>query len=258
MSHQNPLFGLTGQTALVTGASRGIGQSIAIGLAEAGANIIALSRSSGGLNTTREKLSAVGAKCEIVEASVSTPAEVEASFAQIASSGLTADILVNNAGVEEVCPSIDVSEDLWDKIVDTNLKGAFFVAQNFAKSIIANKSTGSIINLGSLTSAVGVPTATPYSSSKSGVLGMTRALSTEWSPLGIRVNAIGPGYFRTELTEQFYEDEGWQKKMLGKIPMGRFGDLNDLTGISVFLSSKASAYVTGQIFYVDGGYLASI
>jgi NAD(P)-dependent dehydrogenase (short-subunit alcohol dehydrogenase family) len=157
--------------------------------------------------------------------------------------------------MEEVRPSLDVDEALWDRILDTNLKGAFFCAQAAAKRMTQG---GAILNFCSLTSEVGVPTAVPYGASKSGLLGMTRALAAEWAGRGIRVNGIGPGYFRTQLTEVFYQDEAWQKAMLNKIPLGRFGRLEDLIGAAVFLSSDAAAYVTGQVLYVDGGYLASI
>ena len=152
-------------------------------------------------------------------------------------------------------PSLEVDEALWDRILDTNLKGAFFCAQAAARRMIEG---GSILNLCSLTSEVGVPTAVPYGASKSGLLGMTRALAAEWAARGIRVNGIGPGYFRTALTEVFYQDEAWQKTMLDKIPLRRFGRLEDLIGAAVFLCSDAAAYVTGQVLYVDGGYLASI
>ncbi len=168
------------------------------------------------------------------------------------------DILINNAGVEEVCPSLEVKPELWDRILDTNLKGAFFAAQAAGRAMVAAGHGGSILNLCSLTSEVGIPTAVPYGSSKTGLLGMTRALAAEWAPLGIRVNAIAPGYFRTALTEQFYADTGWQAAMLGKIPLGRFGQFDDLVGAAVYLVSGAASYVTGQCLAIDGGTLASI
>ncbi len=252
------LFSLADRTALVTGASRGIGQAIAVGMAWAGADVIVVSRNVRSLDETVAEIEKAGRSCHAMAADVSDKSAVESLFGQIEQAGLSLDILLNNAGIEDVRASTDVDEALWDKIVDTNLKGAFFVAQGFARPLLAAGKTGSIINTASLTSEVGVPTATPYTASKSGLVGMTRALSTEWSPQGIRVNAIGPGYFRTELTEAFYQDEVWQQAMLGKIPMGRFGHLKDLVGASVFLASNASAYVTGQVIYVDGGYLASI
>jgi NAD(P)-dependent dehydrogenase (short-subunit alcohol dehydrogenase family) len=168
------------------------------------------------------------------------------------------DILINNAGVEEVRASTEVDAALWDRIADVNLRGAFFLAQAAARSMLAGDRGGSIVNVCSLTSFVGVPTAAPYTASKSGLLGLTRALSAEWAAAGIRVNAIAPGYFRTALTEPFYADAGWSRRMLDKIPMGRFGALDDLAGATIFLSSDASQYVTGQCIAIDGGYLASI
>lgn len=252
------MFSLAGRTALVTGASRGIGQALAVGLAWAGADIIAVAREIGSLDETRAEVGKAERACHPMAADVSDKSAIDALFAQIAGRGLASDILINNAGVESVRPSADVDEMLWDKILDTNLKGAFFIAQGFARPLLAEGKPGSIVNTVSLTSEVGIPTATAYTASKSGLLGMIRALSSEWSPSGIRVNGLGPGYFRTELTETFYRDEGWQQAMLAKIPMGRFGHLEDLVGASVFLASTASAYVTGQVIYVDGGYLASI
>ncbi|HRX37452.1 MAG TPA: SDR family oxidoreductase, partial [Aestuariivirga sp.] len=163
-------------------------------------------------------------------------------------------ILVNNAGMEQVCPSLDIEEDLWDRIFDTNLKGAFFVAQAAARAM--NK--GAILNICSLTSERGIPTAVPYGSSKTGLLGMTRALAVEWAPRGIRVNAVEPGYFRTALTEVFYQNDAWQQSMLSNIPLKRFGELSDLVGAAVFLSSDAASYITGACLAIDGGTLASI
>jgi NAD(P)-dependent dehydrogenase (short-subunit alcohol dehydrogenase family) len=164
------------------------------------------------------------------------------------------DILINNAGVEQVCASIDVAEELWDRILDTNLKGAFFAAQAAARLM----KNGVILNICSLTSERGIPMSAPYGSSKAGLIGMTKALAVEWAPLGIRVNALEPGYFRTSLTETFYRDATWQKAMLSKIPMKRFGEFSDLVGASVFLCSDAATYITGVCLPVDGGTLASL
>jgi NAD(P)-dependent dehydrogenase (short-subunit alcohol dehydrogenase family) len=189
---------------------------------------------------------------------VSDPSQCRAGTDRAAAALGGLDILVNNAGVEEVRQSLQVDEALWDRILDTNLKGAFFCAQAAAALMQRDGKGGAILNLCSLTSEVGIPTAVPYGSSKTGLLGMTRALAAEWAPLGIRVNAIAPGYFRTAMTEPFYADQAWQETMLGKIPLGRFGALEDLIGSAVFLVSDASAYVTGQCLAVDGGFLASV
>lgn len=252
------LFSLEGKCALVTGASRGIGQAIALGLARAGASVAVSARTAAGLAETERLARAQGHRVIAIEMDVSA---VEACLTgvQAATAALGGlDVLVNNAGTEEVRPSLDVDEELWDRILDTNLRGAFFCAQAACKAMTATGRGGSQINLCSLTSEVGVPTAVPYGSSKSGLLGMTRALSAEWAPLGIRVNGIAPGYFRTALTEQFYRGQAWQDAMRQKIPMARFGKLEDLVGASIFLASSASAYITGQCLAVDGGYLASI
>ena len=249
------LFDLTGQTALVTGASRGIGQELAIALARAGADVAFTARDATSLRPCVAAIAQFGRKAVPLALDVRDLAQVSRAVNAAADQlgGLT--ILVNNAGVEEVKPALEVTEELWDKILDTNLKGAFFCAQAAAKRMAAG---GSIINLCSLTTEVGIPTAVPYSSSKTGLLGMTRALAAEWAALDIRVNAIAPGYFHTAMTDVFYQNEGWRQAMKAKIPMARFGELSDLDGVTVFLASRASAYVTGQCFPVDGGFLASI
>ncbi|MEO1104921.1 MAG: SDR family oxidoreductase [Pseudomonadota bacterium] len=246
-------FDLSDRLAIVTGASRGIGQALAIGLAGAGADIVATARSEDGLAETAHAVAATGRTCHTVAADIAAGGAAAALFGDLAARSLAPTILINNAGTEDVAPSRNVTEGQWDAIVGTNLKAAFFVAQAFARQT----EKGAIINLGSLTSAVGIPTAAPYTASKSGVLGMTRALAAEWAP-GIRVNALGPGYFRTAMTDAFYQNDEWQRAMLGKIPMQRFGEMDDLVGAAIFLASDASRYVTGQILYVDGGTLASL
>jgi gluconate 5-dehydrogenase len=255
MPMPSPSFDIRGKVAVVTGASRGIGRAIAEGFAGAGATVVLTGREESTLAGVGQDIARMGGRASHIVLDVASAGAIDKAFATIAERHGRIDILVNNAGMEEVRPSLEVDEALWDRILDTNLKGAFFAAQAAAKRMTGG---GSILNLCSLTSEVGVPTAVPYGASKSGLLGMTRALAAEWAPRGIRVNGIGPGYFRTALTEVFYQDEAWQRAMLDKIPLRRFGRLEDLIGGAVFLCSDAAAYVTGQVLYVDGGYLASI
>ena len=252
------IFDLSGKKALVTGASRGIGRAIAEGLARAGADVAVSARPSTDLNHAAAAIEKLGRRSMAVPLDVSLAADCARAVAETAEKLGGLDILVNNAGTEHVMPSLDVDEAVWDKILDTNLKGAFFCAQAAAKAMQAAGNGGAIVNICSLTSEVGIPAAVPYGSSKSGLLGMTRALAVEWAPLGIRVNGIAPGYFRTALTDEFFESEDWQKRMLAGIPIGRFGVVIDLVGAAVFLASPASGYVTGHCLAVDGGYLASI
>jgi len=251
----SPSFSLTGRTAVVTGASRGIGKALAFALAGAGAEVALLARDPAALAQTQDELAREGCRAVPFCVDVANSAGLDGAFESVRLALGHIDILINNAGIEQLCPSVDVDEALWDRIIGTNLKGAFFCAQAAARRMSRG---GSIVNLCSLTSAVGVPGAAPYGASKSGLAGLTRTLASEWAQLGIRVNGIGPGYFRTALTEAFYQDEEWQTRMLHKIPLRRFGEVSDLAGAAVFLCSAAAAYITGQILYVDGGYLASI
>jgi gluconate 5-dehydrogenase len=254
------IFSLAGRRAAVTGASRGIGAAIAGALVEAGAAVALLGREAATLEVVRATLSPRGrVVIEVADVAEAGPAKAAIGRAAAQLGGL--DILINNAGMEQVCPSLEVTEALWDRIMDTNLRGAFFCAQAAAR-VMTQRSTpprhgASILNVCSLTSEVGVPGATAYTSSKSGMVGMTRALAAEWAGQGIRVNGIGPGYFRTALTQAFYQDAAWEQALLAKIPQGRFGRMEDLGGAAVFLCSDAAAYITGQVLYVDGGYLAA-
>ena len=252
---ERELFSLGGKVAVVTGASRGIGGALASALARAGAAVALLGRDAQALSATQAALTAQGHTAMRVTADVGVNSSIDAAFETVLGSMSRVDILINNAGVEEPCASLDVSEALWDRIVDTNLKGAFFCAQAAARRMTNG---GSILNVCSLTAEVGIPGAAPYGASKSGLAGLTRTLATEWAAKGIRVNGIGPGYFRTALTESFYQDEQWQRDMLQRIPQRRFGRLDDLGGAAVFLCSDAAAYITGQILYIDGGYTAAL
>jgi len=258
---QGPSFSLNGKVAVITGASRGIGASVAGAIARAGAAVALMARDEPGLGAVHRTLAAQGCRVLTITADVTDVPGLDAAFDSVLKSLGRIDILVNNAGVEQVCPSRDVTESGWDRIIDTNLKGAFFCAQAAARRMTPGSS---IVNMCSLTSEIGIAGAAPYGASKSGLAGLTRALATEWAADGIRVNGVGPGYFRTALTEPFYQDAQWQGAMLQKIPLRRFGQLGergragDLDGAVVFLCSDAAAYITGQILYVDGGYLASI
>lgn len=246
-------FSFEGKRVLVTGASRGIGQAIALGFGRAGADLVIAARSFDALSETVVQLKDIGCAVESVAFDQSNVEDLHGTLGGLA----PVDVLINNAGVEDVRASSDVDEALWDKIVDTNLKGAFFVAQAVAAGM-AGRGGGAIINLASLTSFVGVPTAAPYGASKTGILGITRTLAVEWARRGIRVNAIAPGYFHTDLTDAFYQNKTWVASMTEKVPLGRLGQLEDLVGTALFLGGPASSYVTGQCVTVDGGFLTSI
>jgi gluconate 5-dehydrogenase len=252
---QRPNFSLDGKVAVITGASRGIGSAVAAALAQSGAAVALLGRDARALAAIADALAAAGCRAQYFCVDVADVASIEAAFERVERSLDHIDILINNAGIEQVCDALEVTEALWDRIVGTNLKGAFFAAQAAGRRM---PSGGSIVNICSLTSEVGIAGAAPYGASKSGLAGLTRALATEWAARGIRVNGIGPGYFRTALTESFYRNEQWQRTMLPKIPLQRFGRLEDLGGAAVFLCSDAAAYITGQVLYVDGGLLAAL
>jgi NAD(P)-dependent dehydrogenase (short-subunit alcohol dehydrogenase family) len=249
------LFSLQDKVAIVTGATRGIGRALSFSLARAQAAVVLLGRDAAALAATRAEIEATGGSALSLCADVGSPAMIDAAFEAALRWRGRIDILINNAGVEKTGASLELSEATWDLIVDTNLKGAFFCAQAAARRMPQG---GSILNVCSLTSEVGIAGAAPYGASKAGLAGLTRALATEWASKRIRVNGIGPGYFRTAMTEGFYADARWQQAMLQKIPLGRFGRLEDLGGAAVFLCSDAAAYVTGQILYIDGGVLGSL
>lgn len=248
------VFDLTGRTALVTGANTGLGQAIAIALARAGADIVAVSRRDA--SETRDAIAAAGRKCWHVAAELDGARGVTELVAAARAHAPTLDILVNNAGTIRRADALDVTESDWDAVVDVNLKSAFFLAQAFARSLVARDARGKIVNIASLLSFQGGIRVAAYTASKSGLLGLTRLLANEWAKLGINVNAIAPGYFATNNTTALREDAERNRAILDRIPAGRWGEPSDLGGAAVFLASPASDYVHGTVLPVDGGWLA--
>lgn len=249
-------FNLEGKVAVVTGSAQGLGKGYAKGLAEAGATVVCADRNLEGVQKTAVEIAEAGGKAEACFLDVTKPAETEKAFREIASRLGSLDILINNAGVEDISPFVDVTEAQYDKIMGVNLRGAFFTAQAAARVMKAQKS-GKILNIGSLGSAIGLSESSVYCGTKSGVLGITRTMAIELAKDNVQVNALGPGYFRTPMTEPFFQDPAHRKWIEERIPAGRVGTAEDLIGAVVFLCSSASDYLTGQIVYVDGGWLAS-
>ncbi|HUA93240.1 MAG TPA: glucose 1-dehydrogenase [Terracidiphilus sp.] len=246
------LFDLTGQVAIVTGTSRGLGQYLARALAKAGADLVLTSRSRETLAPFEAEIKALGRRTLSLELDVrdqqsieKMAAEAEAAFGQI-------HILINNAGMNIRKPALDVTWDDWNQILETNLRGAFFVAQAVARRMIP-KNYGRIVNIGSVTSFFGYPGLAPYGASRGGIRQLTMSLAADWGVHGVTVNCLAPGWFRTEQNKVMYEDPGWVEYLVERIPMKRPGEPHDLDGAVVFLASEASRYVTGQTLLVDGG-----
>ncbi|APR54679.1 2-deoxy-D-gluconate 3-dehydrogenase [Sphingomonas koreensis] len=248
----NP-FDLTGRVAVVTGANTGIGQGIALALAQAGADIAAVGRSAA--TETVEKVRALGRKAEIVSADLSTIEPVQRVVDETVEKLGGLDILVNNAGIIRRADSVEFTEEDWDAVMDTNLKSVFFLCQAAARHMIANGG-GKIINIASMLTFQGGIRVPSYTASKSGVGGLTKLLANEWASKGITVNAIAPGYIATNNTDALQKDETRNRQIMERIPAGRWGDPADLGGAAVFLASRASDYVQGHILAVDGGWLA--
>ena len=246
------LFDLSGQVALVTGTSRGLGQYLARALARAGADLILTSRHRDTLSPFAKEMEALGRRVLSLELDVRDAAsirrmaaEAEAAFGQI-------HILVNNAGCNVRKPALDVTWDDWNLVLDTNLRGSFFVAQAIARGMIAHR-YGRIINIGSVTSVFGYAGLAPYGASRGGIRQLTMSLADDWGPHGVTVNCLAPGWFRTQQNQVMYEDQEWVAALNQRIPVRRPGLPNDLDGAVVFLASEASRYVTGQTLLVDGG-----
>ena len=247
------LFNLSGRTALVTGANTGLGRAIAIALAGAGADIVAAGRSPA--DDTARQVEALGRRFLFVHADFAATEPVQAVVD--AALGLTGrlDILVNNAGTIHRADSLDVTEENWDTVINTNLRSVFFLSQAVARHMAARHG-GKIVNVASLLSFQGGIRVPAYAASKSALAGLTRALANEWAAKGINVNALAPGYFDTNNTAALRQDPERAEAILARIPAGRWGQPDDLAGAAVFLASRASDYVHGITLPVDGGWLA--
>jgi 2-deoxy-D-gluconate 3-dehydrogenase len=245
-------FSLTGKTALLTGASKGIGASIAIAMAQAGADVVLVGRSQDSLSATRIVIENLGRTTETLIADVESRDQIAAAFKSIEQ--LNVEIVVNNAGSISRAPAIETSLEDWDRIIDTNLNSVFQISQLCANSMLA-KGQGRIINIASLLSFQGGINVPAYTASKHAVAGVTKALANEWGAKGVTVNAIAPGYISTDNTQALRNDVDRNASILARIPIGRWGTPEDLAAVAVFLASPAAAYINGEIITVDGGWM---
>ena len=249
-------FRLDGKRALVTGGSKGIGAGLARGLADAGADIVLVARHKNELEQARSDLQDTGREIGISVCDVSKTDDIHDVFSEIVQQEGPIDILVNNAGTTRRAPAHELDLDDWRMVIDVNLTAVFALCQAFAKKRISDKQPGKIINIGSLMSSTTRKDNAPYAASKGAVLLLTRALAVDWAAYDIRVNAIGPGFINTPLTEPLVDNPEFNEWVTERCPQGRWGTPGDLAGAAVFLASPASDFVTGEILYVDGGWLA--
>jgi len=250
-----PEFDLSDKVAIVTGAGRGMGYHFALALARYGADLVICSRTISELEKTKEEIEKLGRKALIQKVDVLRIPEIYSMVEEAIMAFGHIDILVNNAGINIPQWAVDVNEEAWDRVIDTNLKALFFCAQAVGKVMIQQKK-GKIINISSQTGTVAIPQRAAYCSSKGGVNLLTKVLAIEWAKYNINVNAIAPTFIETPFSKPLFEKEGFREYVLGNIPLGRVGTPEDVTGAVVYLASEASNLVTGHILLVDGGWTA--
>jgi 2-deoxy-D-gluconate 3-dehydrogenase len=248
-------FDLSGKVAIVTGAGRGMGFHIALALAKYGADIVVCSRTVPELKRVGAEIEKIGRRALVHEMDVTNISEIHTMVERAVNAFGHIDILVNNAGVNITQWAVDVTEETWDRVLDTNLKALFFCAQAVGRVMIRQKK-GKIINISSQTGTVAIPQRAAYCSSKGGVNQLTKLLAIEWAQYNINVNAIAPTFIETPFTKPMFEKEGFREYVLGNIPLGRVGKPEDVTGAVIYLASEASNLVTGHILLVDGGWTA--
>ncbi|GCL62163.1 SDR family NAD(P)-dependent oxidoreductase [Pseudaquabacterium pictum] len=251
------LFDLTGRTALITGASKGIGLALATALGQAGARVVLNARGAEALTTARDALRAKGIAAEAAPFDVTDATAVDAAVAAIEADIGPIDILINNAGMQHRGPFAEFPTDAWHKITTTNLDSVFFVGRAVAQRMIPRKA-GKIINICSVQSELGRPGIAPYAATKGAVKMLTKGMAIDLGQHGIQVNGLGPGYFKTELNQALVADETFSAWLCKRTPAGRWGEVQELGGAAIFLASAASSFVSGHILYVDGGITASL